>query len=180
MKLALALDTGMYFESQDDIILYVLRFSCRVLSFMNFILLHEQAPLYRNRDMPVSQATLHALQEGYESVSDLLDRKFLPMLHSWTHECLSRAADLQEEARKKAESLNVEQARAQNASRAANVFKDEEQATQQAMQQARNAAMYGHGFGGGFGAQQGFGRRGQQQERKRMEKKEARNDFDAL
>jgi uncharacterized protein with PIN domain len=183
LKLALALDTGMYFESQDDIILYVMRFACRVLSFVNFILLHEQSPLYRNRDMPVSQATLQTLQQGYDDLSDLLDHKFLPMLHTWIHECLARAEQLQEEARKKAESLNEEAARLNNVHKAAGMFKEKAEAedAQAAMMSSRR---YGQQFNnmGGFnmGGNSRYTTAPTAQERKRKEKKEARNDFDAL
>mmetsp|Transcript_7246 Transcript_7246/g.21392 ORF Transcript_7246/g.21392 Transcript_7246/m.21392 type:complete len:5155 (-) Transcript_7246:1654-17118(-) len=187
MKLALALDTGKYFESQDDIILYVYRFACRVTSFVNFILLHEESPLYRNRDMPVSEKTLSELQQGYHDLSDVLDRKFLPMLHSWIDECLARAADIQEEARQKAKYTEsaeaIEAARQRNAVAAHGVFKDPTANQRQAPTRGSRYNRYTDDsfdpdYEYQFNHHRNRGSGGPT--RKRKPKKEARDDYDAL
>lgn len=112
MKLALALDTGSYFGSQTDIILYVMRFGCRVLSFIKFVLYNVKTPTYRNRDMPVEHCAVVVLEQAFEDFSELLDTKYYTMIQSWTAECITRANAVQEEKRhKKKKSNDIEKDR---------------------------------------------------------------------
>eukprot|EP00729_Bicosta_minor_P009922 gene9922-5877_t len=106
LKLALGLDAGSYFASQSTIIMYLLRFGCRVENHIRFVLDYAAGKTHATlvlRDTEVHPDVVAFLKEGHSEIRELLERKFQRMLRSWTNEVLARATALQEAARHKKE-----------------------------------------------------------------------------
>ena len=106
LKLALGLDAGSYFASQSTIIMYLLRFGCRVENHIRFVLDYAAGKTHATlvlRDTEVHPDVVTFLKEGHAEIRELLERKFQRMLRSWTDEVLARATALQEAARHKKE-----------------------------------------------------------------------------
>ena len=102
LKLALALDAGSYFSSQSKIILYVLRFGCRVQNFMQFVIDYADGKAHKSldlRDTVADPAVIVFLKQSQLEIHALLEGKFQRMLSGWAEEVLARAAALQEAAR---------------------------------------------------------------------------------
>jgi len=100
LKLALSLDTGSYFASQSDIILYLVRFACRIENFVDFVLQYADGKLhkaFRMRDTVVDAGIVAYLREARAELRTLLEGRCQYMLLVWTRECLARADALQEE-----------------------------------------------------------------------------------
>jgi hypothetical protein len=102
MKLALSLDTGSYFASQTDIILYVFRFSCRVDNFTTFLIDYAAGRTHKTltlRDMKLTQEVAGFLLEKHIEIQQLIEDRFVPMMRRWIRECIDRADALQVENR---------------------------------------------------------------------------------
>ena len=134
LKLALALDTGSYFASQSDIILYVMRFGCRVENFVTFVLNYAAGKFdhLHIRDNEVSADVVEYLTEARREVRQILEGRYQRMLGLWCRECLARAQQLQEESKH-------EQQREQAAERRAGQDTDLPQQTRTAPQMTRVA-----------------------------------------
>lgn len=114
LKLALALDTGSYFASQSDIILYVMRFGCRVENFVTFVLNYAAGKFdhLRIRDNEVSADVVEYLTEARREMRQILEVRYQRMLGLWCRECLARAQQLQEEAKHEQQREQAEEHRA--------------------------------------------------------------------
>ena len=79
LVLALGLDTGSYFASQSDIILYVLRLGCRIENFMSLVLAYAEGkahPSLRLRDTTIDPVIVDFLREKRQEIRRLLETRF--------------------------------------------------------------------------------------------------------
>ncbi len=97
LRLALSLDTGSYFASQTDIILYALRLGCRVENFVSYVLRYGKHSTVQLRDTLVEPAVAQFLEVQRKELRSLLEDRFQLMLRRWITECIDRAEALQAE-----------------------------------------------------------------------------------
>jgi hypothetical protein len=105
LKLALALDTGSYFASQTDIILYVIRLATRIENFILFVLSYAAGEFVtmQLRDTVVEPAVVTFLEESRQELRDIFENRVQPLLRRWIRECIKRAHALQEAERSRGE-----------------------------------------------------------------------------
>jgi thiol-disulfide isomerase/thioredoxin len=105
LKLALALDTGSYFASQTDIILYVIRLATRIENFILFVLSYAAGEFVtmQLRDTVVEPAVVTFLEESRQELRDIFENRVQTLLRRWIRECIKRAHALQEAERSRGE-----------------------------------------------------------------------------
>jgi len=189
LQLALALDTGSYFASQADIILYVLRLGTRIENFVSFVLSYCSGEFYlmELRDTIVEPEVVKFLENARNQLRVILETRFQPLLRRWIRECVARAHALQEAARLLAASSSDAPHDANAATQQLQAFRNARLAEEK---EAATVLDHDHDFVGRDDHPRNMMRRNRTPPRKPIsdvprnigddKKKEKSNDFDAL